>query len=110
MTVTFKQFLVEDANIVAARDLDLTSKPVDWHDVHDHISQRDHDRAGFKKLPEYHCDDVWVCDHEHRLPKPTQKFHHTPKEKVFILDVPGEGKFLINTEGYDYVRYAAKLG
>lgn len=108
MTVTFKEFLIEDANIVAARDVDMTAKPVDWHDIHDHVRERDLERH-FKKVPRYHLDDVWHVDSEHRLPKPLQKFHDTPREKVFVLIVPGEGEFLINTEAYDYIRYAAKI-
>ena len=72
---------------------------------------KDIERSGLdlSKLPEYKVSDLWTHDIENHLPSPHDDFEHKPREALFVLHVPGEGKFLINTEGYDFAKYAIKL-
>lgn len=117
MTLTFKQYLIEYNQHSAVRDYfeDMWyRKPSTWLEImgRAHTADaKDIERSGLdlSKMPQYKVSDLWQHDIENHLPSPHDAFDHHPREVLFVLHVPGEGKFLVNTEGYDHARYALKL-
>lgn len=72
-----------------------------------------------QKIPHYDIIDLWDIDpksKEYQNPYehvwPLKKFDRTPEHKIFLLNVPNEEEavwFVINTGGYDYPRYIARI-
>ena len=117
MSLTFKQYLVEYNQHSQVRDYfaDMWyDKPTTWHEVMGRVhtaDKKDIEQSGIDlaKMPYYEAKELWMHDIEHHLPSPHDDFEHKPREVLFVLKVPGEGEYLVNTEGYDYARYVIKL-
>jgi hypothetical protein len=54
--------------------------------------------------------DLWAINpNTKELPVPYARFENPPSHQYFIVNVPGKGTFLIDTQGYDHVRYALRV-
>lgn len=81
----------------------FTRKPTTWADV-DSILETPGVSQGLKApdgIPRYTMKDLGIRS-------PMDKFSRPPAGDVFMLETPS-GTMLVDTQGYDYVRYAAKL-
>lgn len=93
--------------IQALSDLPHTyvRKPISWDDVTTHVNAEALQHR-LKLIKTYTYDDLYG---ENLEAIPREDFLTTPDETVFILLFPDDSRMLINTEGYDYARYATQI-
>lgn len=75
-------------------------KPVRWSELADPIPL-----AILEQLYQYKAEDLGIAG-EGQLGR---TFNKTPEETLFLVSRNG-GLYLVNTEGYDYVRYVRYVG
>ncbi len=83
-------------------------KPMDWDEFEgQEVSPSELVAYGIEldKVKLYGVRELWGKGR----PSPSDYFRKSKVPAIFVVNVPGKGAFLVDTEGYAYVRYAAKI-
>ena len=83
-------------------------KPMDWDEFEGReVSPDELVTYGIEldKVKRYGVRELWGKGR----PSPLDYFSKMKVPAIFVVNIPGKGAFLVDTEGYAYVRYAAKI-